>query len=82
MVNSQTEATREAETPNDSSPPKPLRGVEAMRLARECGVAEMALFLYATDPDVLLALLGNPHFGEREALLLLSRKNLTSSVIQ
>jgi hypothetical protein len=56
--------------------------VEAVRIASECGIADMAPFLRATDPDVLQALLANPHFGEREALLLLNRRDLPSSVIQ
>jgi hypothetical protein len=45
-------------------------------------MAAMARFLQATHPEVLQALLVNPHFGEREALLLLNRRDLPSSVIQ
>jgi hypothetical protein len=59
-----------------------LTGDEAARIAGQCGVAEMAAFLYATDSKVLAALLANPNFGEREALLLLKRRNLPSLVIQ
>lgn len=76
-------AAQEAETPSESSHHVgPLTGVEAMRIARECGVEQMAPFLYATNSKVLGALLSNPNFGEREALLLLNRRNLPSSVIQ
>lgn len=71
------------ETPSESSHHAgPLTGVEAVRIARECGAEEMVTFLNATDLKVLGALLANPNFGEREALLLLNRRNLPSSVIQ
>ena len=76
-------ATREAETsPNEPNRPDTSSGLEGVRLASQCGAAEMAAFLYASEPTVLHALLANPHFGEREALLLLNRRNLPSSVIQ
>jgi len=76
-------ATPETETPpNEPKSPGESKGVEAVRIASECAVAEMTPFLYATDPDLLQALLANPHFGEREALLLLNRRDLPSSVIQ
>jgi predicted regulator of amino acid metabolism with ACT domain len=39
-------------------------------------------FLRATHPDVLKAAVGNPGFGEREALFLLNRKDLPSTVIE
>jgi len=42
----------------------------------------MAPFLHAVEPAVLRALLTNPHFGEPEALLLLNRRDLPSSIIQ
>ena len=42
----------------------------------------MSQFLYSSDADVLNALLANPHFGEREALLMLNRRDLPSSVIE
>ena len=74
---------QEAETPNESSHDVgPLTGVEAERIASGGGVAEMAPFLYATDSKVLGALLANPNFGEREALVLLNRRYLPSVVIQ
>ena len=76
-------AARETETPrNERNRSGQMAKVEAVRIASECGISEMAPFLRATDPDVLLALLANPHFGEREALLLLSRRDLPSAVIQ
>ena len=76
-------AARETETPpNELNRPGHSTAAEAVRIASECGIAEMAPFLYATDPNVLQALLANPHFGEREALLLLNRRDLPSSVIQ
>jgi len=76
-------ATREPETPpNELNRPGHSTGAEAVRIASECGIAEMAPFLHATNPHVLQALLANPHFGEREALLLLNRRDLRSSVIQ
>lgn len=76
-------AARETETPpNELNRPDPATGVEAVRIASECGIAEMAPFLHATDPDLLQAVLANPHFSEREALLLLNRRDLTSSVIE
>jgi hypothetical protein len=74
---------REAETsPNDQNGPETSSGLEAVRLASQCGAAEMAPFLHALEPAVLRALLTNPHFGEREALLLLNRTDLPSSIIQ
>ena len=74
-------AAQEAETPpNEQSNPKPPARVEAKLLAREC--SDMAPFLRATDPDVLKAVVGNPNFGEREALYLLNRMDLPSTVIQ
>jgi len=76
-------AVREAETsPNDQNGPETSSGLEAVRLASQCGAAEMAPFLHALEPAVLRALLTNPHFGEREALLLLNRRDLPSSIIQ
>jgi hypothetical protein len=42
----------------------------------------MTPYLYSGDPEVLQALLANPHFGEREALLLLKQKDLPASVIR
>ena len=42
----------------------------------------MAPFLRATHADVLQAVVGNPSFGEREALFLLNRRDLPSTVIQ
>ena len=42
----------------------------------------MAPFLRATHPDVLKAVVGNPGFGEREALYLLNRRDLPSTVIE
>ena len=74
-------AAQEAETPpNEQSNPKPPARVEAKLLAREC--SDMAPFLRATDPDVLKAVVGNPGFGEREALYLLNRRDLPSTVIE
>ncbi|MSO22575.1 MAG: hypothetical protein EXQ58_04825 [Acidobacteria bacterium] len=76
-------AAQEPKTPNESSHHVGLlTGVEAVRVASECAVAEMTPFLYATDPELLQAVLANPHFGEREALLLLNRRDLPPSVIE
>ena len=76
-------AARETKTsPNELSGPQTPSGVEAADLASHCSVAEMSPYLYASDVEVLEALLTNPHFGEREALLLLSRKDLPSAVVQ
>ncbi|MCI0417896.1 MAG: hypothetical protein L0312_01540, partial [Acidobacteria bacterium] len=50
-------------------------------MAASCGAGEMGPFLQASDPEVLLALLANPNFGEREVLLLLNRRDLPASVI-
>jgi hypothetical protein len=76
-------AAREAET-SLSEPKRPETSgeLETVRLASQCSADEMATFLYASEPGVLQALLANPHFGEREALLLLNRRDLPSSVIQ
>lgn len=72
----------EAETsPNEPNGPETSSGLESIGLASRCGVEEMALFVHASEP-VLRALLTNPHFGEREALLLLNRRDLPSSIIQ
>ena len=76
-------AAREAETsPNEPNRLETSGELETVRLASQCGAGEMAPFLYASEPGVLQALLANPHFGEREALLLLNRRDLPSSVIQ
>jgi len=76
-------AVPEAET----SPSKPNEsgtssGFEAVDLASNCSAAEMSQFLYSSDVSVLNALLANPHFGEREALLMLNRRDLSSSAVQ
>jgi hypothetical protein len=42
----------------------------------------MRLLLQTGNAKVLLALLGNPDFQEREALILLARKDLSSSIIE
>ena len=76
-------AARNAGTsPNEPNRIETSGELEAVRVASQCGVDEMAPFLYASEPGVLQALLSNPHFGEREALLLLNRRDLPSSVIQ
>jgi len=76
-------AGRQAETsPNELNGPNTSGEFEAVRLASQCGVAEMEGFLYASEPKVLHALVANPHFGEREAVLLLNRRDLPASVIQ
>jgi hypothetical protein len=71
-----------ATPPNERNRPEPSTKVGMVRFASECSVAEMTPFLNATEPGVLKALLDNPHFGEREALLLLNRRDLPSAVIQ
>ena len=76
-------AAREAETsPNELNGSETSSGLEAAQFASQCSVAEMTPFLYATDVEVLNGLLANPHFGEREAVLLLNRKDLPSAVVQ
>ena len=76
-------AAQEAETsrnePNGSETPS---GLEAAQFASQCSVAEMTPFLYASDVEVLNGLLANPLFGEREALLLLNRRDLPSAVVE
>ena len=75
-------AVPEAETStNEPNGPETSSGLESIGLASRCGVEEMALFVHASEP-VLRALLTNPHFGEREALLLLNRRDLPPSIIQ
>ena len=71
-----------ATPPNEQNRPELATRVGIVRFASECSLAEMTPLLDATEPDVLKALLDNPHFGEREALLLLNRRGLPSSVIQ
>ena len=76
-------AAREAKTsPNEPNRLQTSGELETVGLASQCGAGEMAPFLYSSEPGVLQALLANPHFGEREALLLLNRRDLPSSVIQ
>lgn len=76
-------AIREPEIPrNDRTRPDLLAGVEAARIASECSARDMALLLYSSDTDVLLALLANPQFGEGEALVLLNRRDLPRPVVQ
>jgi predicted regulator of amino acid metabolism with ACT domain len=71
-----------ATPPNERNRPERSTKVGMVRFASECSLAEMAPLLNATESDVLKALLDNPLFGEREALLLLNRRDLPSSVIQ
>jgi len=76
-------AAREAETsPNEPNGSETPSGLEAAQFASQCSVAEMTPFLYASEVGVLNGLLANPHFGEREALLLLNRRDLPSAVVQ
>ena len=75
-------AAQEAETSPNEANRLETSGELEVRLASQCGVDEMAPFLYSSEPRVLQALLANSHFGEREALLLLNRRDLPSSVIQ
>ena len=76
-------AAREAETPpNEPGLPEPHAGLERQRLASQCSVAEMTQFLYATDPDVLKRLLGNPQLWRTRSPFLLNRRDLPSTVIQ
>lgn len=76
-------AAREAETsPNEPNGFRSSSGLEAADLASQCSGAEMSQFLYSSDAGVLNALLANPHFGEREALLMLNRRDLPSSVVE
>jgi len=77
-------AAREAETSPSEKPngPETSSGLEAADLASHCSGAEMSQFLYTSDVGVLNALLANPQFGEREALLMLNRRDLPSSVVQ
>ena len=75
-------AAPEAETStNEPNGSETSSGLESIGRASQCAVEEMALFLHASEP-VLRALLTNPHFGEREALLLLNRRDLPSSIVQ
>jgi predicted regulator of amino acid metabolism with ACT domain len=53
-----------------------------IQLAKRCAGNEIQQFLYAHQAEVLLALLENPQFTEKEALLLLNRIDLPSSVIK
>lgn len=55
---------------------------EQMQQARTASGDQMQTFLYATREELLLALLENPEFAEKEALLLLNRKELPAVVIK
>jgi hypothetical protein len=74
-------AAQEAERPpNDQGGQRPAAKARAQLLASEC--SDITPFLRATEPGVLKAVVGNPGFGEREALYLLNRKDLPSTVIE
>lgn len=74
-------AAREVEMPpNEQAGQEPSATVRAKLLASECN--DVTPFLRATHPDVLKAAVGNPGFGEREALCLLTRKDLLSTVVE
>lgn len=75
-------AAQEAETPpNEQGLPEPSAPAGGKR-PTESSISELTQFLQVTDPDALQAVLRNPGFGEREALFLLHRRDLPSTVIQ
>lgn len=72
----------EDETPDSKDGLDAVVRRDQLEWAASCGRNQMASLLHSTNPAVLGALLHNPCFQEREALVLLNRTDLPSSLIQ
>ena len=65
----------------DSKSPERSRRDDAVEKARSASGTELESLLYHGSPDVLDALLTNPHLGEQQLTVLLSRKDLPREIV-